>query len=250
MGALHAGHAALLERAVAENPHTVLSIFVNPTQFGPNEDYSRYPRTLDADLTLARAAGVTEVFVPSVSDMYPNLAVNVQVFGVTDRWEGAHRKGHFDGVATVVCKLFNIVKPTRAYLGLKDLQQCQVIKLMTEGLNLPVDLRFCETVREHDGLAMSSRNSYLTPTERETAPMIFAELTAIKNSVMAGGNVPDLIQSSKAKLTAAGFILDYLAYVSLPEMNEITNHHLESAIIVAAKLGSTRLIDNVVLIEA
>jgi pantoate--beta-alanine ligase len=246
MGALHAGHTELLRRSVAENCTAVLSIFVNPTQFGPNEDFARYPRTLEADLEIAKQAGVDYVFVPSVDEMYPNRSVSVQVHGVSTRWEGKHRPGHFDGVATIVAKLFGAVQPDVAYFGQKDLQQYQVIKLMTDGLNLPVTLKICDTVREDDGLAMSSRNRYLTDSERQKAPKLYASLRSIAEGIRIGNAPSRLIEAEATHLSKHGFELDYLAYVSLPDMVEIDEYKESSALIVAAKLGNTRLIDNLV----
>lgn len=249
MGALHEGHAALLRRSRTENEVSVLSIFVNPTQFGPNEDYARYPRTLEADLAIAEICGVDVVFLPSVEEMYPNHLVKVQVFGVTERWEGAKRPGHFDGVSTVVAKLFGTVLPTRAYFGQKDLQQCQVVQTMVTGLNLPIDIVVCDTVREVDGLAMSSRNRYLSPSERALAPLLYQKLSAAKAMIVQGNSVPDTLSSAVTDLTSSGFVVDYFEYVDLPAMAPISEHQSQSAIICAAKLGTTRLIDNVVFLS-
>jgi pantoate--beta-alanine ligase len=248
MGALHAGHAALLRQSVSENRHTTLSIFVNPTQFGPKEDYSRYPRTLDSDLELAESCGVDTVFVPGAEEMYPHRWVNVQVGGVTERWEGAHRVGHFDGVATVVAKLFHIVRPNVAYFGQKDLQQCQVIRLMVEGLNIPLNLKFCPTVRESDGLAMSSRNRYLSEDDRKVAPLLYEKLSEAQSQILNGKSPESVLNLARKELVSAGFFLDYFAYVDLPEMKELSTYAEKSALIIAAKLGNTRLIDNVVFI--
>lgn len=249
MGALHEGHATLLRRSRAENDISVLSIFVNPTQFGPNEDYSRYPRTLESDLAIAESCGVDIVFLPSVEEMYPNHLVKVQVFGVTERWEGAKRPGHFDGVSTVVAKLFGMVLPTRAYFGQKDLQQCQVVQTMVTGLNLPIGVVVCDTVREVDGLAMSSRNRYLSPSERNLAPLLYQKLSESRMSIVQGSSVAETLSSAVSALSANGFGVDYFEYVDLPTMAPIAAHQQDSALICAAKLGTTRLIDNVVFLS-
>jgi len=249
MGALHEGHAALLRRSRSENEISVLSIFVNPTQFGPNEDYSRYPRTLEADLAIAERCGVDIVFLPEVEEMYPDHHIKLQVFGVTERWEGAKRPGHFDGVATVVAKLFGAVLPTRAYFGQKDLQQCQVVRTMVTGLNLPIALVICETVREADGLAMSSRNRYLSPTERELAPQLYRKLSEAKSMIAQGSSVRATLADAIKELSSNGFVVDYFDYVDLPAMLPLVTLQQDSALICAAKLGTTRLIDNVVFLS-
>jgi pantoate--beta-alanine ligase len=177
MGALHQGHASLLRRSRAENELTVLSIYVNPTQFGPAEDFSKYPRPLDADLAIAEQEGVAIVFLPEDSTIYPpGFSTYVNEETVSKPLCGAVRAGHFRGVATVVVRLFNLVEPSRAYFGLKDLQQCLVLKRVVRDLNLPVQLVLCPTVRESDGLALSSRNRYLSPEERAVAPLIYEAL--------------------------------------------------------------------------
>ena len=181
MGYLHAGHISLVEMARKENDITVVSIFVNPTQFGPNEDLSRYPRDLDRDLGMLQAAGVDWVFTPAGEEIYPSgYSTYVDVRGVTEPLEGAARPGHFQGVATVVAKLFNLVQPSRAYFGQKDAQQVAVIRQMVRDLNFPLDLVVGETLREKDGLAMSSRNVYLNPEERQAALVLYRSLNAVK----------------------------------------------------------------------
>ncbi len=179
MGALHEGHLSLMRQAKAECGFCVASIFVNPTQFGPNEDFNKYPRDEARDFELAESAGVDAVFCPTVEEVYSGSCTTVRVSGVADRWEGPLRPGHFEGVATVVHKLFGMVRPQVAYFGLKDFQQCRVIAKMVSDLYLPVELVFCETIREPDGLAMSSRNRYLSPEERVIAPKIYEVLRGV-----------------------------------------------------------------------
>lgn len=244
MGAFHEGHLSLMRTSKRENARTVASLFVNPTQFGPNEDYRKYPRDLTRDAGLADSAGVDFLFAPNVGEIYPRDTSKIVVPEVTARWEGAHRPGHFDGVATVVAKLLNIVQPARAYFGWKDLQQCVVIGRMVEDLNLPVQLAFQDTYRESDGLAMSSRNVYLTPQERAIAPTIYAELTRCGNALKAGSNASAELRTSIETLTAAGFYVDYFALVDLETLEPVADLSRPSALIVAARLGTTRLIDN------
>jgi pantoate--beta-alanine ligase len=234
-----------MRTAKRENECVVVSLFVNPTQFGPKEDFTRYPRNLERDAEMASQAGVDVLFAPPVSEMYPRVAASIHVPEVTERWEGAVRPGHFDGVATIVCKLFNIVRPSVAYFGYKDLQQCLVIKRMVEDLNLPVELSFQETTREGDGLAMSSRNAYLSPEDREKAPEIHTQLEASCRSIRDGKPVDEALVDARRQLESSGFSVDYLELVSLHTMEPLTHYTEGSAIIVAARLGKTRLIDNV-----
>jgi pantoate--beta-alanine ligase len=247
MGAFHAGHLRLMERAKEDNDLCVVSLFVNPTQFGKNEDFDKYPRDLDRDAMLAEEVGVDYLFAPSVSDVYPRPSTTIRVPVVTEMWEGAQRPGHFDGVATVVCKLFNMVRPQTAYFGLKDLQQCIVIKRMTEDLNMAVLLKFEPTVREADGLAMSSRNVYLSGNERQVAPLIYQELRRCRAALNVGEDVASELRRSTESLGAAGFSVDYFALVDTETMHHIEKPVINAAIIAAAKLGSTRLIDNILL---
>jgi len=241
-----------MRRAREENDQVVVSIFVNPTQFGPTEDFTRYPRNLERDAEMAESVGVDLVFAPEVDEIYPRaVATTVRVPEVTETYEGAHRPGHFDGVATVVCKLFNIVQPTVAYFGLKDLQQCQVVRRMVQDLDMPVRLSLEPTVRESDGLAMSSRNVYLSPEERAVAPLINTELRRCREAFQDNSLSPEQIAAhldlSRSRLAEANFITDYLDLISLETMSPIDNLHGERAIVFAAKLGRTRLIDNVVV---
>jgi pantoate--beta-alanine ligase len=224
MGYLHAGHLSLVERAKAECGAVAVSIFVNPTQFGPGEDLSRYPRDLPRDLGLLEAAGVDLVFAPEPSEIYPpGFATEIRVGGVTDVLEGAVRPGHFAGVATVVAKLFNIVQPTRAYFGQKDAQQVAVVKRMVRDLDHEVQIRVVPTVRDSDGLALSSRNAHLSPEERELA-LTLPRALATKDAVEA-----------RARLN--GFDVDYV------EVADFEPRVLAAAV----RVGKTRLIDNVIL---
>lgn len=244
MGALHEGHLSLIRKAREENEEVVVSIFVNPTQFGPNEDFARYPRQLEKDVDMAVEAGADWFFAPEPSEMYPRRSTSVHVPEVTERFEGERRPGHFDGVATIVLKLFNIVKPTIAYFGRKDLQQCLVIRRMVLDLNVPVELRFCETIRETDGLAKSSRNMYLSEEERKVAPTLYRELSRLRDEKILDEKALEL---SRSRIRDAGFELDYLDVVDLDTMQAKTGETTDQAIVVAAKIGKTRLIDNVLL---
>lgn len=249
MGAFHEGHLSLMREARPQCETLVVSLFVNPTQFGPNEDFSRYPRDEERDLRLAESAGVDVVFAPSIEEVYPRRTTTVSVSEVTERWEGAIRPGHFDGVATVVCKLFNIVGPNFAVFGLKDLQQCAVIRRMTEDLNLPVRLEFCPTARESDGLAMSSRNAYLSQEGRERAPLIYRELRRanleIRSNPKDSRRIENELAASRQILESQGFQVDYFALVGTETMLPLRVVEGPSSLIVAVRIGSTRLIDNI-----
>lgn len=249
MGALHEGHAALIHAARRECDVVVVSIFVNPLQFGPKEDYSRYPRKLPADLRLCRAAGADAAFTPSVQEIYPKgFATQVQVRGVTERWEGAHRPGHFDGVTTVVATLFNLVQPDRAYFGQKDYQQVLVIRQMTRDLRWPIEIRMRPTVRERDGLALSSRNAYLTPDQRREAPALHRMLQAGRRMIVSGErNAARLARQMRARLDGTAFRLQYLAIVDADTLEPVARVRGRTAFLVAARLGTTRLIDNILV---
>lgn len=249
MGALHEGHLALVRQSKAECEETVLSIFVNPLQFGPNEDLSKYPRPLEQDLQMAESTGVDIAFVPTVEEMYKDSRTIVQVGGLRDIFEGAIRPGHFDGVATVVAKLFNIVAPKIAYFGLKDLQQCAVIDNLVADLCMPLSLSFMETVREADGLALSSRNRYLSEADRAIAPSLFRTLTKTANRIGMEGQQAEvlatLLAESTAELTTLGFNVDYVDAVDTSTFERLSGDVRKARVIAAARLGSTRLIDNV-----
>lgn len=245
MGALHDGHLELVRQAKSQADRVVVSVFVNPTQFGPNEDFTRYPRNLERDSELAGEAGADLVYAPSVETMYlEGESTRVQVSGVTDLYEGAHRPGHFDGVATVVLKLFNQVRPDVALFGRKDLQQCAVIAQMVRDLAVPVRLSFVPTVRETDGLAMSSRNVYLSPEERAAAPTLYASLRRAAERMHGGLSSAEALTEAKAAVSSVGFVVDYLDLIDANGFTPSTRAETGHAIVVAARLGKTRLIDN------
>ncbi|MCA9034162.1 MAG: pantoate--beta-alanine ligase [Planctomycetaceae bacterium] len=247
MGALHRGHISLIERARQECDYVLTTIFVNPTQFGPNEDFSRYPRTLDEDLVLCRTAGADLVFTPSQSDMYDQDAQTfVSVANVADPWEGAHRPGHFNGVSTVVCKLFNITDPDRAYFGQKDYQQQLVIRQMVKDLNFTIEIVTCPIVREPDGLAMSSRNRYLTLEERTQALELHRALQLAQSLAQQPNLTPvDVANRMQAHLeSAVGINLEYAVVADRRTLQQLHNWDAPSVALIAAKVGTTRLIDN------
>jgi pantoate--beta-alanine ligase len=251
MGALHAGHRALLDRARAECDSVVCSIFVNPTQFGPHEDLSRYPRPLAADLALCEAAGADAVLLPGADEMYPpGAATTISVRGLDSILEGASRPGHFSGVATVVAKLLNIVQPCAAYFGEKDYQQLCVIRRMVADLDFPLETVGCPTVREADGLALSSRNAYLNAEERAAAPLLHATLLAVRAAYLAGvRDSAALLARGQAVLPAPPFVLDYLALADGSTLAPAPLAHDTCRVLIAARLGTTRLIDNIPLVE-
>jgi pantoate--beta-alanine ligase len=250
MGALHAGHGDLIRRAKAESGFTVVSAFVNPTQFGPNEDYSRYPRTLDADRELCAQAGADLVFSPSADEMYPagSLAF-VEVPQLDEVLCGPRRPGHFRGVCTVVLKLFNIVQPDLAVFGQKDAQQAIILQKMVADLNVPVKMVIAPTVREPDGLALSSRNRYLTPEQRQVAPQISRALQMLEARVQAGEW--DVARLESALLGAVSAIpgsrVDYASILDATTLAPLTRLDRPALAAVAVFLGTTRLIDNLVL---
>ena len=250
MGYLHEGHLSLVARARAECAAVAASIFVNPMQFGPNEDLARYPRDLPRDLGLLEAAGVDLVFAPQPSEVYPpGFDTVIEVRGVTDMLEGAVRPGHFAGVATVVAKLFNIVQPTRAYFGQKDAQQSVVIRKLVRDLNLPVEVVVAPTVREPDGLALSSRNSYLTPDERAAAPAIYRALRAAHARFEAGERDAEALRDAMRAVIAAEPLMriDYVSVADAGSLRELTRVEGRALASMAVRLGATRLIDNLPL---
>jgi pantoate--beta-alanine ligase len=252
MGYLHAGHMSLVARAKAECATVGASIFVNPTQFGPNEDLSRYPRDMPRDLGLLEAAGVDFVFAPEPAEMYPpGFDLSIAVGGVTGVLEGAVRPGHFAGVATVVAKLFNIVQPTRAYFGQKDAQQSVVIRKLVRDLNIPVEVVVAPTVREADGLALSSRNSYLTPEQRAVAPVIFRALNEAKRRFDAGERDASVLRgATRDTITAEPQMqVDYVSAADPLTLRELATVERQALVSVAVRLGATRLIDNLILGE-
>lgn len=246
MGALHDGHASLITASSQENTATVVSIFVNPTQFGPHEDYQRYPRTFDADVALAERHGATHVFAPSADDMYPKgFETTINVGRLSTILEGERRPGHFDGVATVVAKLFQAMLPHRAYFGQKDFQQTLVIKRMVADLNIPVQVKIQPTVREASGLAMSSRNRYLSAEEQTIAASIYLALEAGKAIVERGSRVrTEIEQAMHGQL--ADFDVDYAVAATAEALStpEQFSPDEQIVLLIAARLGTTRLIDN------
>ncbi len=249
MGYLHEGHLALIRRARELSDFVVVSIFVNPTQFGPNEDLDRYPRDMDRDRRLCRAEGVDAVFVPSVEELYPEgFQTFVTVEEISRPLCGASRPGHFRGVATVVLKLFHIVEPDVAVFGQKDYQQLQVIRRMVRDLDLPVEIEGFPTVREPDGLAMSSRNAYLSPGERERALAIWRSIRRAEELV-AGGEVSSasLVGEVRRVLEGAGLRIDYVEIRHPETLEPVERVEPEAVLAIAAFVGNTRLIDNRVL---
>jgi len=251
MGALHEGHAALVrEAASVPQAFTVVSIFVNPTQFGPNEDFNRYPRTLDADCRLCWAAGADLIFLPTVETMYPsNSCTFVDVGELGNHLCGASRPGHFRGVCTVVMKLFHIVAPDAAFFGAKDAQQARILRRMVIDLDYPLDFRIVPTVREPDGLAMSSRNRYLTPEERAEAPKIHRALFEVQSRVAAGEiDVARLKSALRNALEAiSNARVDYASIVDEETLQPVARIEKPALCAVAVFLGRTRLIDNLTL---
>lgn len=247
MGNLHAGHLKLVETARQQADKVVVSIFVNPTQFGPNEDFASYPRTEQQDQDKLIACGTDLLFLPAAQEIYPQpLQTRVSVENLSTLHCGASRPGHFDGVAVVVCKLLNIVQPDLLLLGEKDFQQLCVIRQMVADLNIPVEIQGVPTVREADGLAMSSRNSYLSDTERTQAPMLYQAITNVRNAIVAGqADFSTLIQQQSQLLQEAGFVIDYFTIARSTDLLPSSPTESQLVILIAAKLGKTRLIDNV-----
>ncbi|QLB58583.1 pantoate--beta-alanine ligase [Acinetobacter indicus] len=245
MGNLHEGHLSLVREARQLCDVVVVSIFVNPIQFGPNEDFDNYPRTLEQDSQLLAEAGCDIVFAPSVEQMYgknPRLT-NISVSEITEDLCGLQRPGHFDGVAVVVTKLFNIVQPNYAFFGQKDYQQLAVIRQFVRDLNIPLEVIGVPIVRAEDGLALSSRNGYLSEQERKTAPVIYQSLKNAEQALQQGEKLSEVLANIKAALAQAGFVVDYVE-ARTPELQKIDEFNQEIVLFVAAKLGSTRLIDN------
>ena len=249
MGALHEGHLALVERAKALAERVVVSIFVNPLQFNDPSDLERYPRDEESDLAKLEAAGCDLVWLPGASDLYPEgFATTVSVAGVSERWEGEHRPGHFDGVATVVAKLFGEVVPNVAVFGEKDFQQLAVIRRMAMDLGLCDEIVGVPTVREPDGLALSSRNALLSPDERERAVGLSRALRNARHSILAGQPVAAALAEGRNALLIAGFSrIDYFALVDGATLEPVDRPRPEARLIAAAVMGTTRLIDNLAL---
>lgn len=247
MGYLHEGHLSLVRRAREENERVAVSIFVNPTQFGPGEDLSQYPRALERDMELLRAAHADLVFTPNDADMYPpGFQTNVSVGDIAKTLEGASRPSHFQGVATVVTKLFNIVQPTRAYFGQKDAQQVAVLRQMVADLNFNLEFIVCPTVREPDGLAMSSRNKYLSPEERQAATVLYRALTAAESAWRAGEKRGESLRAIMTATVAQEKLarLDYASVADPMTMIELEHISARALFSLAVFVGKTRLIDN------
>jgi len=247
MGALHDGHLSLIRRARAENEVVVVSLFVNPTQFGPNEDLAAYPRDETRDAAAAAEAGADLLFAPPVDEVYPDgFSTTVHVAGVSEPLEGAQRgSSHFDGVATVVTKLFNMAQPDVAYFGRKDAQQLAVIRRFVRDLDIPVRIEGCDTVREPDGLAMSSRNAYLTDDERPRALGLSRALEAARAAVAAGATDPAAVEAAaRAQLAAVGVEPEYVAVVDPETFLPVDAVDRELLVAIAARVGRARLIDN------
>jgi pantoate--beta-alanine ligase len=250
MGFLHDGHLSLVRKARAECDAVAVSIFVNPTQFGPNEDFTRYPRDMQRDLALLSGEGVDFVFTPEPAEIYPQgAATSIDVGPIAGVLEGAVRPGHFSGVATVVTKLFNIVAPTVAYFGQKDAQQCAVIRQVVRDLNLPIVLRIEPTVREDDGLAMSSRNVYLDAAQREQALVVYRALRAAEAAFETGETDADVLRALM-KDALAGYTYDYVSVADPDTMAEMDVARGGAILSTAVRFGATRLIDNIVLSAA
>jgi len=247
MGNLHAGHLQLVSMAKKKADRVVVSIFVNPTQFGVGEDFETYPRTEREDQEKLEAGNADLLFQPSVADIYmPDAKTTVTVTGLSDLYCGASRPGHFSGVATIVCKLFNIVQPNIALFGLKDYQQLTVIKTMVRDLNIPVEITGVDTVREPSGLAMSSRNGYLTEDEKKVAPKLYHSLCAARDAILAGNQAyADIEQQALRFLQQAGFQPDYFSVCRSGDLKKAAAEDVDLVLLAAAKLGKTRLIDNI-----
>jgi len=250
MGFLHEGHLSLVKAAREQNGHVAVSIFVNPTQFGPNEDFSNYPRDEERDLALLREGGVGLVFMPGVEEMYPQGASTyVEVGPMSEVLEGKARPGHFRGVATVVLKLFEIVRPDRAYFGRKDAQQLVVIRRMVHDLNLDVEIVPMPTLREPDGLAMSSRNTYLTPPERQSALCLHKSLTLAQEMWTRGLRDAEAFRLRMREVIEMeeGAVIDYVSVAHPDTLDELERIQGPALVSMAVRIGRTRLIDNVTL---
>lgn len=250
MGYLHAGHLALVRQARAENPSVVVSIFVNPAQFGPQEDFRQYPRDTQSDLALLEKEGADIVFMPSLAEMYPPQFDSwVDVAEITERLEGAARPGHFRGVATIAAKLFNIVQPTRAYFGQKDAQQAIVIKKMVADLNMNREIVTVPTVREPDGLAMSSRNTYLNPQQRQAALVLYQALNLAQQLWTQGERDAQIIRQRMTDLIKKQPLadIDYVSIADNETLDELDTIKPPALVSLAVRIGKTRLIDNLVI---
>lgn len=251
MGSLHAGHMALVRASLERCTRTAVSIFVNPTQFGPSEDFARYPRSFEADRTLLESAGIDVVFAPSVKEMYPaGKGTFVEVADLTTRLDGQFRPGHFRGVATVVTKLINIFQPDRIFFGQKDAAQVAVVRKLLCDLNFNINLEVCPTVRDTDGLALSSRNRYLSPEERKAALALPAALNAIRQRVAAGEYRSSILIAEARQILArqSSIETEYISIVDRNTLDEVANVRNGALIAIAVHVGLTRLIDNLLLL--
>ncbi len=251
MGALHEGHLSIIKRSKDENDITVVSIFINPLQFGPSEDFQQYPRDTDGDIAKLRKAEADVLFMPDASSIYhEGFSTHINVGMISEKLCGAFRPGHFSGVATIVAKLFNIMKPTRAYFGQKDFQQAAIIRKMAKDLDMPADIIVSPTIREHDGLAMSSRNLYLNEEERKAAGVIYGCLIQTSEMIKSGIINKEKIQGfMKEKLSAEPLVRE-IQYASMydPEtLDEVENAGKQALLAVSVKVGGTRLIDNMLV---
>ncbi len=251
MGALHEGHLSLIKRAKSENDIVVVSIFVNPLQFGSGEDFGSYPRDVDNDKEKLRTSDADILFVPEDKNLYPDgFASRLTVEGISDRLCGAFRPGHFTGVVTVVCKLFNIVKPTRAYFGQKDFQQTVVINRFAEDLNMDIEVITCPTVRESDGLAMSSRNAYLSEAERAAATVLYKALMSAARMIKSGACAPEEVKNKLTVLLREEPLVSDIQYAGVYDpkaLVELDVFKQQNLVAAAIKIGGTRLIDNVLV---
>jgi pantoate--beta-alanine ligase len=250
MGALHEGHRALLKRARAECASVVASVFVNPTQFGPAEDFARYPRDEAGDLAILESAGVDVVLAPPVEEVFPpGAGTTIDVGPIAEPLEGAARPGHFRGVATVVTVLFDLIRPDRAYFGQKDAQQCLVVRRLVEDLALPIDVVICPTVREADGLAISSRNRALSPAERAAAPVLYRALEEGRDLIKAGEQDGEVVRRRMRDVLAGEPLVqpDYVSVADASTLRELDAASGDVLLSLAARIGTTRLIDNVPL---
>jgi len=246
MGALHEGHLSLVKLAKEHADLVVMSIFVNPTQFAPTEDLAKYPRTPEADIKMAEKAGVDILYMPDAKDMYGDgIATTINVGGLADELEGKFRPGHFSGVATVVIKLLLRVLPTVAVFGEKDYQQLVVIRQMVDDLDIPIDIIGAPTMREADGLAMSSRNRYLAPDERKDAAKLYEILRLLAQRIASGNDVEKTLLEGHSLLKYAGFVMDYLALCDADSLEQVSVFEAPARLLAAGTLGTTRLIDNV-----
>ena len=250
MGFLHAGHISLVKQSRKDNASTIVSIFVNPTQFGPKEDFEKYPRDEERDLAMLGKAGSDVVFMPAANEMYPQgFHTWVEVKGITERLEGAVRPGHFKGVATVCHKLFNIVQPDKAYFGQKDAQQVRVIQKMVADLNMDLEIVCLPTLRQADGLAMSSRNAYLNTAQRKAATVLYRALLKAKEMRQAGEHDSETIRRAMMEMIQAEPLakIDYVSIADTISLQELEQIHSQALVSLAVRFGKTRLIDNIVL---